>query len=89
MRVVIVGAGVSGLSHAFEASALGHDVVVCESADRPGGNIRTERTDGYTVERGPNASVTDAPFRSNVSNSRKIVSPGLTVPKLFIVDLPI
>ena len=50
MRVAIVGAGISGLVNAYEAMMRGHDVVVLDRADRAGGNIRTIREDGYTVE---------------------------------------
>jgi len=61
MRVAIVGAGVSGLANAFEAREAGHEVVVFERASRAGGNIRTERVDGYTVEWGPNGFLDNVP----------------------------
>jgi monoamine oxidase len=42
-RIAIIGAGISGLSAARQLSFFGHDVVVIEAQDRPGGRIRTDR----------------------------------------------
>ena len=52
-RVVVVGAGISGLSLAFELERLGVAVLVLESERRAGGKIETDRRDGYICERGP------------------------------------
>lgn len=52
-RVVVVGAGITGLAAALELRKLGRDVVVLESSDRAGGLIRTTATDGYVFEHGP------------------------------------
>lgn len=66
-RVVIVGGGVTGLTTALEvreaAAAMGApvEVVVLEANDAPGGNIRTERVDGYSIENGPNGFLDNAP----------------------------
>jgi oxygen-dependent protoporphyrinogen oxidase len=61
VRVAIVGAGISGLANAFEATEAGHDVAVFEQSPRAGGNIRTEKADGYTVEWGPNGFLDNVP----------------------------
>ncbi|UBI35731.1 protoporphyrinogen oxidase [Streptomyces mobaraensis] len=55
-RVAVVGAGVTGLTVAFELlSALpGAEVTVLEAAPVAGGKIARHRADGYTVELGPN-----------------------------------
>ena len=43
-RVVVVGAGVGGLSAAARLAARGHEVTVCEQADVVGGKLgRLER----------------------------------------------
>lgn len=66
-RVVIVGGGVTGLTTALEvrqaaaAAGIPVEVVVLEENDAPGGNIRTERVDGYTIENGPNGFLDNAP----------------------------
>jgi oxygen-dependent protoporphyrinogen oxidase len=52
-RVVVVGAGISGLSLAFELERLGFSPLVLESERRAGGKIETDRRDGYICERGP------------------------------------
>jgi len=53
--VVVVGAGITGLTCAYRLQKLGVNTLVLESGDRVGGVIRTERVNGYLVERGPNS----------------------------------
>lgn len=50
--VVVVGAGLAGLRCAQALVEAGRDVVVLEAADAVGGRIRTERVDGFLVDRG-------------------------------------
>lgn len=38
-RVVVIGAGISGLSAAKELLALGYEVIILEKEDRPGGHV--------------------------------------------------
>jgi protoporphyrinogen/coproporphyrinogen III oxidase len=52
-RIVVAGAGISGLSLAFELERQGVSVLVLESEARAGGKIETDRRDGYICERGP------------------------------------
>lgn len=42
-RVIVAGAGISGLSCAYELMKRGHDVVVLEASGRTGGHVRTLR----------------------------------------------
>lgn len=66
-RVVVVGGGITGLATALnirdraEGASVDVEVVVLEAAPDPGGNIRTERTGGYTIENGPNGFLDNAP----------------------------
>lgn len=55
-RVVIVGGGLSGLAAAFRIREAhpSYTVTLLEARTRLGGNIGTDRIDGFTVERGPN-----------------------------------
>jgi monoamine oxidase len=39
--VIIIGAGIAGLSCAYELLRRGHDVMVLEASGRPGGHVRT------------------------------------------------
>lgn len=53
-RVLVLGAGVAGLAAAHELVALGHDPLVLEAQNRPGGRIHTLRgfADGLYAEAG-------------------------------------
>jgi monoamine oxidase len=42
-KVIVIGAGLAGLSAAFEMTELGHDVTVLEAQGRPGGRVLTLR----------------------------------------------
>ncbi|MEI4271932.1 NAD(P)/FAD-dependent oxidoreductase [Klenkia sp. LSe6-5] len=52
VEVVVVGAGLAGLSAATRLATAGRDVHLVEAADHPGGRLRTERVDGFVVDRG-------------------------------------
>lgn len=51
-NVVIVGAGLAGLCCARALEAAGKSVRVYERSDAPGGRVRTDRVDGFLVDRG-------------------------------------
>jgi protoporphyrinogen/coproporphyrinogen III oxidase len=51
-RVVVIGAGLTGLAVAARLLAAGRDVLVLEASRRPGGQIHTWREAGVTVELG-------------------------------------
>jgi len=42
-RIIIIGAGLAGLSAAYELTQLGHDVTILEARSRPGGRVYTLR----------------------------------------------
>src|SRR5215472_4713630 len=69
--VIIIGAGISGLSCAWTLKKLGIDAVVLEESSRPGGVIQTETIKGYQVERGPNS------VQSSASALRLVEEVGL------------
>lgn len=59
MRIVVIGAGVTGLAcaaHLLEGSrgAAGHSILVLEGGQRAGGHAWTVHEDGFVVEGGPN-----------------------------------
>jgi oxygen-dependent protoporphyrinogen oxidase len=59
-KVVIIGAGISGLATAFEirekakAAGVELDISILEADTRPGGKMHTENVGGYLCEWGPN-----------------------------------
>jgi len=53
--VIIIGAGITGLSCAWTLKKLGIESVILEQSARPGGVIQTAKIDGYQVEYGPNS----------------------------------
>jgi phytoene desaturase len=52
-KVVIVGAGLGGLSAALRLAGAGREVVVLESGDAPGGLMGRWESGGYTFDTGP------------------------------------
>lgn len=67
-RIVIIGAGLAGLSTACHLSRTGHQVTVVEAAPRIGGLSGELRTDGFTFDTGPTVltmpEIIDATLRS-------------------------
>ena len=51
-EVLVVGAGLAGLSAATRLAAAGCDVHVLEAGSHAGGRLATERIDGFMVDRG-------------------------------------
>jgi glycine/D-amino acid oxidase-like deaminating enzyme len=50
--VIVIGAGLAGLRAAERLARAGLDVVVLEAADAVGGRQRTDRVDGFLLDRG-------------------------------------
>lgn len=55
----ILGAGISGLTAAWELQNKGIDYILLESATHAGGYLRTEKTDKYILDCGPNSILCD------------------------------
>jgi oxygen-dependent protoporphyrinogen oxidase len=60
-HVLVIGAGLTGLSTAFALMQRGVAVTVLESSSRPGGAVQTGQVAGFLVEHGPNSMMTNDP----------------------------
>ena len=54
-KVAVIGAGITGLTAAYELLCKGVECTVYESSDHVGGAIRTVKENGFLVECGPNS----------------------------------
>ena len=66
-RVVIIGGGIAGLSAAYslrehQKQGSAFEILILERKDRVGGNIRTEKVDGFIVEGGPDCFLSEKPW---------------------------
>ncbi|MGW2401672.1 NAD(P)/FAD-dependent oxidoreductase [Kitasatospora sp. NPDC001664] len=50
--VVVIGAGLAGLACAADLTAAGRSVLLLEASDAVGGRMRTDRVDGFLLDRG-------------------------------------
>ena len=80
-KVVIVGAGISGLALAFRLQQLARDIdlTILEQRNRPGGTIWTEHRDGFVVEIGPNGFLDTKPSRTPARNVFRVATLGYDV----------
>jgi len=61
-KIVVVGAGISGLTTAYLLFKDGYDVVILEQKDKVGGSIETVNSEGFLFDRGPNSGLETTPL---------------------------
>ena len=61
-KIVIIGAGISGLTIAYLLNKLGYDITVLEKKKEPGGSIETSFEKGFLFDRGPNSGLETHPL---------------------------
>lgn len=67
MKVAVIGGGVSGMSAAYRLREAGATPTIFEASGRAGGMLRTERTDGFVIERGPDSIITTKPAAARLA----------------------
>jgi len=88
-KIAIIGAGITGLTAAFELKQLGIASTVYEASDRVGGVIQTIHENGFLAECGPNSVLDTSPklgkliADAGLESNRLNASP--TAKKRFIV----
>lgn len=91
-KIVIVGAGISGLSMAWQLRKRlpldACEIQIFESASRPGGCVWTERIDGWQIELGPNGFLDGKPSTLALCNelglSEQLVRANPSAAKRFV-----
>ena len=96
MHVTIVGGGISGLATAFylqekaEAHGMEVDYTLVEAGERWGGEIVTERINGFTIEGGPDLLLTRKPWGIglclDLGLENRLIAPNEERRKTFLVQ---
>lgn len=73
MKTAVIGGGISGLTTAYLLQKKGFDVKLFEKNSFPGGNIRTEKINGYLIEHGPNSTLETTPLINTLLESLGIM----------------
>lgn len=61
-KIVILGAGISGLATAFWLNKKGFDVTILEAQSQVGGAMQTSYEDGFLIDFGPNSGLETTPL---------------------------
>ena len=62
-NIVVIGAGIGGMSAAARLAKAGHEVTIFENSDRSGGKCRTEWFGDYAFDTGPSLLTLPAVYR--------------------------
>lgn len=72
-KIVIAGAGVAGLSAGVYLKRLGYNnITFIEASDRVGGRMKTEKIDGYTLDKGFHVFFTAYPYAAELLDYNKL-----------------
>lgn len=87
-RVCVIGGGISGLTAAFWLIKAGVNVTLLEKNSTVGGNIRSNRQNGFLYEDGPNSTLTSRELLDLIDElgiTSEIAAPRPAARKRFIV----
>lgn len=82
-QIIVVGAGIGGLSSAYYARRRGHDASVLEASDRVGGRMISWCVDGDRVDAGAQF------FHSNFENIRQLIDELGLADRITPIPLPV
>ncbi len=71
-KVVVLGAGISGLTPAYFLVKEGFDVTILEKKREAGGSIETIKEKGFLFDRGPNSGLETTPVLSKIVSQLKL-----------------
>jgi oxygen-dependent protoporphyrinogen oxidase len=71
-KVVVIGAGISGLTTAYLLDKKGFDVTVLEKKSEVGGSIESVNENGFLFDRGPNSALETTPLISQIVEDLKL-----------------
>ncbi len=87
--VLIVGAGISGLTCAYHLRKSGLDAQIVEASPQPGGVIRSEHRDGFLLELGPQSFSGTPPLRSlcrDLGIENELVEAPHSAPRFLLIN---
>jgi oxygen-dependent protoporphyrinogen oxidase len=87
--VLIIGAGISGLTCAYHLRKFGVDAHIVEASARLGGVIRSERRDGFLLELGPQSFSGTPPLRSlcrDLGIENELVEAPHSAPRFLLIN---
>lgn len=61
-KIIILGAGISGLATAYWLNKDGFDIQILEAKSKPGGSMETSSENGFLVDYGPNSGLETTPL---------------------------
>jgi oxygen-dependent protoporphyrinogen oxidase len=76
--IAVLGAGATGLAAAYRLTQLGHRVRVFEQSNRIGGAVKTESSDGWLVEAGPNSLMSGEPALASLIDELGLTKQRIT-----------
>lgn len=71
-KVIIIGAGIAGLTAAIELEKAGFKPTILESTDRIGGRVKTDLINGYLLDHGFQVLLTAYPEAQHYLDYEKL-----------------
>lgn len=68
IKIVVLGAGISGLATAYWLDNQGYDIKILEAKNEPGGSMESREEDGFLIDYGPNSGLYTTPLIGQLVN---------------------